>query len=159
MEERRLSPFTLWALAFGCCIGWGSFIMPGTTFLPTAGTAGTTVAMVLGALVMILIAYNYHFVMQRLAGTGGVFSFTKEIFGGDHAFFCAWFLWIAYVSLLWANATAVTLMGRNLFGDVLQIGFHYKFASYDVFGGECLRMSFPSPSSSKKLRQSSCSAA
>ena len=136
MEQRRLSPFTLWALAFGCCIGWGSLIMPGTTFLPTAGTAGTIIAMLIGALVMILIAYNYYFVVQRLAGTGGVFSFTKKLFGGDHAFFCAWFLWIAYISLLWANSTAVTLMGRNLFGDVLQVGFHYKFAGYDVYGGE-----------------------
>ena len=138
MERRTLSPLTLWALAFGCCIGWGSFIMPGTTFLPTAGTAGTTIAVVLGALVMILIAYNYHFVMQRNSNAGGVFTFTKEIFGLDHAFFCAWFLWIAYISLLWANATAVTLMGRNLFGGVLQVGFRYEFAGYEVYGGEVL---------------------
>jgi len=136
MTQRRLSPLTLWALAFGCCIGWGSFIMPGTTFLPTAGTAGTAIAISLGAVVMILIAYNYHFVMQRLPGSGGVFTFTKEIFGCDNAFFCAWFLWIAYMSLLWANATAVTLMGRNLFGDVLEVGFHYEFAGYHVYGGE-----------------------
>ena len=138
MEQRNLSPLTLWALAFGCCIGWGSFIMPGTTFLPTAGTAGTAIAIFLGALVMILIAANYHFVMQKISKTGGVFTFTKDIFGCDHAFFCAWFLWIAYLSLLWANATAVTLMGRNLFGDILQIGFHYTFAGYDVFGGEVI---------------------
>lgn len=144
MEGRRmnLSPLTLWALAFGCCIGWGSFIMPGTTFLPTAGTAGTALAIFFGALVMILIAYNHHFVMQRNSGAGGVFTFTKEIFGLDHAFFCAWFLWIAYVSLLWANATAVTLMGRNLFGELLQFGFHYTFAGYDVFGGEVAVMLF-----------------
>lgn len=138
MAQRKLSPLTLWALAFGCCIGWGSLIMPGTTFLPTAGTAGTTIAVVLGAFVMILIAYNYYFVMQRNSGAGGVVTFTKELLGWDHAFFCAWFLWIAYVSLLWANATAVTLMGRNLFGDVLQFGFHYEFAGYDVYGGEVL---------------------
>lgn len=136
MNQRRLSLFTLWALAFGCCIGWGSFMMPGTTFLPTAGTAGTAIAILIGALVMILTAYNYHFVMQRNSDAGGVFTFTKKIFGNDNAFFCAWFLWIAYVSLLWANATAVTLMGRNLIGDALQIGFHYNFAGYDVYGGE-----------------------
>ena len=136
MQQPKLSPLMLWALAFGCCIGWGSFIIPGTTFLPTAGTAGTTIAILLGAAVMILIAYNYYFVMQRNSKAGGVFTFTKEIFGQDHAFFCAWFLWIAYISLLWANATAVTLMGRSLFGDVLQFGFHYEFAGYDVYGGE-----------------------
>ena len=138
MNRRRLSPFTLWALAFGCCIGWGSFLMPGTTFLPTAGTAGTAIAILLGALVMIPIAYNYHFVMQRKSNEGGVFAFTKEIFDNDNAFFCAWFLWIAYVSLLWANSTAVTLMGRNIIGDTLQIGFHYNFAGYDVYCGEVI---------------------
>ena len=132
----RLTPLTLWALAFGCCIGWGSLIMPGASFLPTAGTAGTTLAILLGAAVMILIAYNYHFVMQRNSKAGGVVTFTKELFGWDHAFFCAGFLWLAYISVLWMNSTAVALMGRNLFGDALQIGFHYEFAGYDVYGGE-----------------------
>ena len=136
MKQRELTPLMLWALAFGCCIGWGSLIMPGTTFLPTAGTAGTAIAISLGAVIMILIAFNYHFVMQRISGVGGVFNFTRKIFGCDHAFFCAWFLWIAYVSLLWANATAVTLMGRNLFGNVFKVGFYYEFAGYDVYGGE-----------------------
>ncbi|MBR4904518.1 MAG: amino acid permease [Selenomonadaceae bacterium] len=132
----NLSPLTLWSLAFGCCIGWGSLIMPGTTFLPNAGTEGTAIAISLGAVVMIIIAFNYHFVMQRIPINGGVFTFTKQIFDDDHAFFCGWFLWIAYVSLLWANATAVVLLFRNLFGNVLQVGFHYDFAGYDVYGGE-----------------------
>jgi len=34
---RYLSPFSAWALSFGCAVGWGAFIMPGTTFLPIAG--------------------------------------------------------------------------------------------------------------------------
>ena len=135
LPTEKLSPLSVWALAFGCCIGWGSFMMPGTMFLPNAGVAGTTIALTIGAAVMILIAYNYHFVMQRHAA-GGVFSFTRKIFGEDHAFFCAWFLWIAYASLLWANATAVTLMGRNLAGNALKVGFHYKFQGFDVYGGE-----------------------
>ena len=138
----RLTPLTLWALAFGCCIGWGSLIMPGASFLPTAGTAGTTLAILLGAAVMILIAYNYHFVMQRNSKAGGVVIFIKELFGGDHAFFCAGFLWLAYIAVLWMNATAVALMGRNLLGNTLQIGFHYEFAGYDVYGGEVLATLF-----------------
>ena len=77
MNQRGLTPLTLWALAFGCCIGWGSFIMPGTTFLPNAGTAGTTIAILLGALVMILIAYNYHFVMHM----GDNEAVTKRLHG------------------------------------------------------------------------------
>ena len=28
-----LTPFGVLALTLGCCIGWGSFVMPGTTFI------------------------------------------------------------------------------------------------------------------------------
>jgi amino acid transporter len=45
-----------WALAFGCSVGWGSFVMPGTTFLPIAGPIGTAIGLFLGGLVMLLLA-------------------------------------------------------------------------------------------------------
>ena len=54
--KRQLSPTHVWAIAFGCVIGWGSFINPGKKFLPNSGVAGTAIAMVLGAMVMIIIA-------------------------------------------------------------------------------------------------------
>ncbi len=34
---KYLSMIGAWALAFGCSVGWGSFVMPGSTFLPIAG--------------------------------------------------------------------------------------------------------------------------
>ena len=52
-----------WALAFGCSVGWGSFVMPGTTFLPIAGPIGTAVGLSLGGFVMLLLAVNYHYLM------------------------------------------------------------------------------------------------
>ena len=57
--KKFLTPLNVWALSFCCCIGWGSFIMPGTTFLPFAGPVGTIIAMTAGAVVMIVIAANY----------------------------------------------------------------------------------------------------
>ena len=57
--RRSLSPLHVWAIAFGCVIGWGSFINPGKKFLSTSGAAGTAIAMILGALVMIVIAFSY----------------------------------------------------------------------------------------------------
>ena len=57
--RRTLSPMSVWAIAFGCIIGWGSFINPGKKFLPNSGVAGTTIAMILGALVMVVIAVSY----------------------------------------------------------------------------------------------------
>ena len=42
--DRYLSPIDVWAMAFGCMIGWGAFVMPGTTFLLIAGLAGSVIA-------------------------------------------------------------------------------------------------------------------
>ena len=42
-KERPLSPLGVWAMALGCIIGWGSFVMPGTSFLPDAGPVGTII--------------------------------------------------------------------------------------------------------------------
>ena len=46
--ERKLNPLNVWALALGSIIGWGAFVMPGTTFLPKAGTLGTFIGMSVG---------------------------------------------------------------------------------------------------------------
>ena len=46
--DRYLSPLDVWAMAFGCMVGWGVFAMPGNTFLPVAGPAGTVIAMGIG---------------------------------------------------------------------------------------------------------------
>ena len=47
--QRQLKPMHVWAVAFGCIVGWGSFINPGKKFLPNSGVAGTAIAMALGA--------------------------------------------------------------------------------------------------------------
>ena len=45
--DRYLSPVDVWAMSFGCMVGWGAFVMPGTTFLPVAGPAGTILSMMI----------------------------------------------------------------------------------------------------------------
>ena len=52
-------------MAFGCMVGWGTFVMPGTTFLPVAGPAGTILAMGIGILVMLMIGWNVSYLMIR----------------------------------------------------------------------------------------------
>ena len=60
-----LSALGAWAFAFGCSVGWGAFVMPGNTFLPIAGPVGSAIGLGLGALIMLIIAANYHFLMNR----------------------------------------------------------------------------------------------
>lgn len=42
--ERFLSRADVFAMSIGIMVGWGAFVMPGTTFLPVAGPAGTVIA-------------------------------------------------------------------------------------------------------------------
>lgn len=135
---KYLSPLGAWALAFGCSVGWGAFVMPGTTFLPLAGTLGTVLAIAIGGAIMLIIAANYHFLMKRSPDAGGSYCYVKNSFGHDHGFLNAWFLILVYIAIIWANATALPLIARNLFGGLFQYGFHYTVAGYDVYLGEVL---------------------
>ena len=133
-----LTPLGAWALAFGCAVGWGAFVMPGNTFLPIAGPVGTALGLALGSAVMLLLAANYHFLMNRFPGCGGAYTFTKRCFGYDHGFVAAWFLILTYIAIIWANATALPLIARALLGPTFQFGFHYVIAGFQVYMGEIL---------------------
>ena len=136
--NRYLSPLNVWALSFGCAVGWGAFVMPGTTFLPIAGPIGTAIGMTIGGIVMAAIGFNYHYMMNRYPDAGGTYSYSKKIFGYDHGFLSAWFLILVYIAITWANATALPLIFRKLLGDFFQVGFHYQIFGYDVYLGEAL---------------------
>ena len=134
--NKYLSPLAVWALAFGSAVGWGAFVMPGTTFLPIAGPFGTVIGMLIGAAVILIIGYNYHYMMNRFPNAGGTYFYAKKVLGYDHAFLSAWFIILVYLAIMWANATALTIVFRNFFGDFFQVGFHYQIAGFDIFGGE-----------------------
>ncbi|MBP5207742.1 MAG: APC family permease, partial [Clostridia bacterium] len=136
--EKKLSPLNVWSLALGCIIGWGAFVMPGNTFLGKAGPLGTAVAMGIAALIMIIIAFNYNFMINRYPVAGGEFTYTQQAFGKKHAFICSWFLGLSYLAIVPLNGTALALIGRNLLNNVFQIGFHYNVAGYDIYFGEIL---------------------
>lgn len=138
--RRQLSPMHVWAIAFGCVIGWGSFINPGKKFLPNSGVAGTTIAMILGALVMIIIAFSYAYMVPKYPNAGGEFSFAKNTFGKHLAFLCGWFLVVAYLTNVPMNSTAIGLIVDGLDGsaDILKFGFHYNIAGFDIYMGEML---------------------
>lgn len=136
--KKYLSPMAVWALSFGCAVGWGAFVMPGTTFLPLAGPAGTAVGIMIGAVIMFIIGVNYSYLMNRYPDAGGTLTYTIKAFGYDHGFLSAWFLMLVYIAIIWANATALSLIIRKLFGALFQFGFHYVVLGYDIYMGEVL---------------------
>ena len=136
--DRYLSTVDVWAISFGCMVGWGVFAMPGSTFLPVAGPAGTLISMLLGMAFMLIIGDNFSYLMGRSAMTGGVYSYTKEAFGRDHAFLCSWFLCLSYLTIVFLNGTALFIIVRTLFADVAQSGLHYSVAGNTIYLGETL---------------------
>ena len=133
-----LSPFAVLALSFGYAVGWGAFVLPGTMFLPNAGPLGTLIGILIGTGIMSVLAFNYHLMTVRMKEAGGTSGFISTLFGHDHGFLVAWFLFLTYVAILWANATALVLLVRFLFGNAFQFGFYYNVLGFDIYFGEVL---------------------
>ena len=136
--KRHLSMFAVWGLSFGYAVGWGAFVMPGATFLPDAGPLGTVIGISVGALAMLAIGWNYHKMTNACPGPSGACLFAAKAFGADYGFLTAWSLSLAYMAILWANATALVLLARYMFGDILQFGWHDTLAGFDIYLGEVL---------------------
>ena len=135
--DRYLSPLDVLAIAFGCTIGWGAFVMPGTTFLPVAGPLGSVIALLISVAVVLVIGSNFSYLMRHRPGTGGVYAYTKDAFGRDHAFLCAWFLCLSYLTVVFMNATSLFLILRTVFGNSLRYGYYYyNIAGNNIFMGE-----------------------
>lgn len=85
--KRNLSLLNVWSLALGCIIGWGAFVMPADIFLYKAGPLGTLYAMGIASFVMMIIANNYSYMVNKFPVAGGEFVYANEAFGKKHAFF------------------------------------------------------------------------
>ncbi len=94
--------------------------------------------MLLGMAFMLVIGGNFTYLMGCSPMTGGVYSYTKEAFGRDHAFLCSWFLCLSYLAIVFLNGTALFIIVRTLFADVAQSGFHYSVAGNTIYLGETL---------------------
>ena len=138
----HLSALGAWAVAFGCAVGWDVFVLPWTELLPRAGFVGSLFGLVIAALAMVVIAWNFHYMMGKSPGPGGVYSYAKMAFGHDHGYICAWFLCLAYAAIVWADAEMLTVIVRYLLGgDPLHFGFKYHVAGFSVCLGDMVIVS------------------
>ena len=135
---RNLSPLGAWAFSIGTSIGWGSLVVTSNTYLAQAGPLGSTVGMIAGGLIMLVIAANYAYLMNVYPDAGGAYHYASEVLGHDYGFLTAWFLSLTYLAILWANATSIPLFARYFLGDVFKVGRLYMLFGYDVYLGEAL---------------------
>ncbi len=133
-----LSSRAAWALAIGTSIGWGSFVITSNTYLSQAGPLGSILGIVIGAVIMLIIGRNFHYMANLYPDAGGVYSYTKNAFGYDRGFLSAWFLILTYIAMFWANATSLPLFARYFLGDTFRFGYLYSLFGYDVYLGEAL---------------------
>jgi len=136
--SKKATVFDAWVLAFGGMIGYGAFVMPGTTFLKGAGIAGTLAAMQIGMFTMLIISYGYGYMAEKYHVAGGQFVYAERAFGKKHGFLCAWFLGLCYLSIIPMDATALSMFFRNIYGDTFKFGLLYQVSGYDVYLGEFL---------------------
>ena len=133
-----LSPVAVCALSIGSAIGWGSLVVTSRSYLSQAGPLGSVIGLLIGLALMLMIARHYHFLANRYPGTGGLYNYVKYVFGYDRAFLAAWFLFLVYISIFWANATSVPLFARYFLHNVFSFGYLYTIFGYEVYLGEAL---------------------
>ncbi len=133
-----LSPLAVWALSVGSVIGWGSLVVTSSSYLSQAGPMGSIIGLLIGFVMMLMVSNHYHFLANRYPGTGGLYNYVKFIFGYDRAFLIAWFMFLIYISIFWANATSIPLFARYFLHAIIKHGYLYTIFGYDVYLGEIL---------------------
>jgi amino acid transporter len=135
--KKDMRKIDIWALALGAIIGWGTFVMPGTNFLPKAGPSAI-IGLLLGGAVMAIISLSYGYCIKKYPLSGGEFVYADASFGKKHAFACGWMIVLGYWSLIPLNSTAIGMITRYIFPGVFQFGHMYTIAGWDVYLGEVL---------------------
>ena len=140
MEDREqlskaLKPQWVWAIALGSAVGWGSFVLP-VDWMSTAGPLGAALGLTIGALLMIIIAVSYGFLIRTYPVSGGEFAYAYLGFGRDQAFLCGWFLTLAYICTVALNASALALLARFVVPWIAERGLMYTVAGWEVYFGE-----------------------
>lgn len=130
--QKRITPLNAWAFSFGCLLGWGSFVMPATVFLPTGGVTGSLLAFLVGGLGVALIALNYHYLASLCKGVGGIFYLLQNTMGRGHAFTASWAICFAHMCIIPLNARALARLVKALFLEYAGIEFHVPFFNPSV---------------------------
>ena len=133
--DPTLKPLHVGALALGCIIGFGCFVLPGD-LLATAGPLGASLGVFLGGGAMLVIARSYGVMVRAYPVAGAEFAYAYRVGGRYHAYACGWLLALGYLSIVPLNATALGLLGKFVAPQLFARGYLYDVAGLEVFVGE-----------------------
>src|SRR5699024_10630315 len=135
--NKTMKPHWIWAIALGSAIGWGAFVQP-FSWMKTAGPMGVITGFIIGALLMMLIAVSYGFLIKSFPVSGGEFAYAYISLGRTHAFISGWFLTLGYICIVALNASAVSLMFKYIFPTLIENLSLYTIAGWEVYGMEII---------------------
>ena len=122
----------MFALAFGAIIGWGWVVLSGS-MIDQAGSLGSVIGVLLGAIVVSLVGLTYAELTAALPRAGGELGFTYAAMGPTWSWWCGWWLAFAYLGVCAFEAVAIgtvlTSVAPWLRGSPL-----YSLAGAPVFG-------------------------
>ena len=136
--QPHLSSAAAWALSVGTAVGWGSLVVTSSTYLAQAGPVGTIAGLLIGTVLMLIMCRNFFYMSSHYPRAGGVYAYTREVYGYDRAFLVFWFISLTYISMFWANATSLPLFARYFLGNVFRFGYMFTLFGYEVYFGEAL---------------------
>ncbi|WP_010094200.1 APC family permease [Ornithinibacillus scapharcae] len=135
--KKSFKPQWVWAIALGSSIGWGAFVQP-TNWIATAGPLGSIIGFGIGALLMMVIAVSYGFLIKSFPVSGGEFAYAFIGLGRTHAFICGWFLTLGYICIVALNASAFALMFKFVFPSFIEHLHLYEIAGWNVYATEII---------------------
>ncbi|MEC1260661.1 APC family permease [Bacillus swezeyi] len=129
--KKSMSQTDVLFLAIGAMLGWGWVVLSGDWIL-TAGFLGSTIAFIIGGILVILIGLTYAELSSAIPETGGGLIFVYRAFGRKPAFIAAWGVLFGYVSVITFEAVALpTVIDYVL--PVEHQGFLWSLSSWDVY--------------------------
>lgn len=130
--DRTLKPSWVFALAVGSEIGWGAFILP-FDWLQAAGLGGVMVGFAVASVLILLMGLVYAYAIRSLPVTGGGVMFALVGAGRLPGFVAGWALALGYMGIVALNASAVALVFRVTFPNLLTNVKLYSVAGWDVY--------------------------
>ena len=118
------------AIAFGAMVGWSWVVLAGEMIV-RAGTLGSILAFVIGAVMVWLVGLTYAELTSALSRAGGEIGFTFVALGSTGAFVCGWTLVLAYVAVCAFEAVALPTVVSYLVPG-FEAGYLYTVAGWDV---------------------------
>ena len=110
--------------------------MPGDLFLPVAGYSGSSAALIMGALLMLIVAGCMAFLQK--GEVRPVPQIVVKELGLRHGFIYHWFVALTYLSIMALNVNTFTLLGRQLFADLFSVLPMYSVQGWVVHFGDIL---------------------